>query len=134
MMQFNFDKCKVVRVTYKCTTYILPFYEFYYALNGKLLDYEINEKYLGVFIHNKLSWKAHCAFLISKANNQLGLVKRSCYFIKETDQRRALYLTLVRSIFNHCSQVWSPQDIKSLDGFNQLQRRAVKWIFKEPLI
>ena len=132
MMHFNFDKCKVLRVTNKCTSYILPFYEFWYSLNGKLLDYEICEKDLGVYIHNKLSWKDHCDSLISKANNQLGLVKRSCYFIKDIKQRRALYLTIVRSIFNHCCQVWSPQDVKLLYGFDLLQRRAIKWILKEP--
>ena len=62
-MHFNFDKCKVLRVTNKFISYMLPFYEFWYSLNGKLLDYEICEKDLGVYIHNKLSWKDHCESL-----------------------------------------------------------------------
>ena len=39
---------------------------------------------------------------------------------------------LVRSIFEHCCQVWAPQNKKSLNAFDLLQRRAVKWILKEP--
>ena len=132
MMQFHSDKCKVLRITNKCIIYDLPFYEFWYSLNGTILDYETSEKDLGVYIHSKLSWSAHCSSLTSKGNNQLGLVKRTCYFINNSNQRRALYLTMVRSIFEHCCQVWAPQDIKSLKDFELLQRRAIKWILKEP--
>ena len=131
MMQFHPDKCKVVRITNKCTIYNLPFYEFWYSINGILLDYELSEKDLGVFITTRLSWKAQCDSLISKANRQLGLVRRTCYFIPDSKQRRALYLSLVRSIFEHCCQVWAPQDAKSLNAFDLLQKRAVKWILKE---
>ena len=131
MMQFHQDKCKVVRITNKHTNFDLPFYEFWYSLNGKVLDYEISEKDLGVIIHSKLSWAEHCASVISKANQQLGLVRRTCYFMSDTNERRALYLSLVRSLFEHCCQVWAPQDFKSLNTFDLLQRRAVKWILKE---
>ena len=134
MMQFHPDKCKVVRITNKSTIYNLPFYEFWYSLNGNLLEYEKSEKDLGVVINTKLTWKAQCDSLISKANRQLGLVRRTCYFITDTKQRHALYLSLVRSIFEHCCQVWAPQDVKSLNAFDLLQKRAVKWILKESYI
>ena len=134
MMQFHSDKCKAVRITNKCIIYDLPFFEFWYSLNGTILDYETTEKDLGVYIHNKLSWSAHCASLASKGNNQLGLVRRTCYFINDSNQRRVLYLTLVRSIFEHCCQVWAPQDSNSINEFDLLQRRAVKWILKEPYV
>ena len=130
-MHFHPDKCKVVRLTNKCTDYNLPFYEFWYLINGIILDYETSEKDLGVHIHCKLSWKIQCDSLISKANSQLGFVRRSCYFIKETKQRRALYLSMVRSIFEHCCQVWAPQEKTSLHAFDLLQKRAVKWMNKE---
>ena len=90
-----------------------------------ILDYEVSEKDLGVVMHIKLSWKAQCASLISKANRQLGLTRRTCCFINGSHQRRALYLSLVRSIFEHCCQVCAPQDIKSLDEFDLLQKRAL---------
>ena len=40
-MHFHPDKCKVGRVKNKFTDYDLPFYEFWYTLNGVILEYEI---------------------------------------------------------------------------------------------
>ena len=41
-------------------------------------------------------------------------------------------MALVRSIFEHCSVIWSPQTAKHLQQFEAIQRRAVKWINGEP--
>ena len=38
---------------------------------------------------------------------------------------------MVRSIFEHCCQVWAPQEKNSLHAFDLLQKRAIKWISKE---
>ena len=133
-MVFHPHKCKVVAITNKSMIYPLPFYEHIYSLNGELLDYVNSEKDLGVIITNKLSWNAHCENLVQKANQRLGLVRRSCHFIINSNQRRALYLSLVRSIFEHCCQVWAPQNLKSLHAFELIQKPAVKWILKEPYV
>ena len=42
-----------------------------------------------------------------------------------------MYTSIVRSLFEHCCQIWAPQDAKSVSNFDLLQRRAVKWILKE---
>ena len=42
-----------------------------------------------------------------------------------------MYTSIVRSLFEHCCQIWAPQDAKSINNFDLLQRRAVKWILKE---
>ena len=130
-MNFHVDKCKVIPVTNKSLDYILPFYEFFYTLNGKILDYTYNQKDLGVVINRRLSWTTNCTSLVLKANKQFGFVKRTCYFIVDTNKRLALYISLIRSIFEHCCQVWAPYDNKSLSALNLLQKRAVKWILKE---
>ena len=69
-----------------------------------------------------------------KANQRLGLIRRTCHFTMCSEQRRALYLALVRSIFEHCSVVWAPQTQGNLNIFEQIQRRGVKWILKEPFV
>ena len=121
-----------ISITNKSLNYHLPFYEHFYTLNGIILDYENSERDLGVIITNRLSWSSQCEWLVQKANRQLGLVRRSYHFIKNSNQRRALYLSLVRSIFEHCCQVWAPQNLKDITAFDILQKRAVKWILKEP--
>ena len=117
----------------KRVQYIFPFDRFGYHLNGSYLDYMYNEKDLGVIVNEKLSWGTHCESLISKANQRLGLVRRTCHFTKCSNQRRVLYLALVRSIFEHCSPIWHPHHTTHLEMFDKLQRRAVKWILGEPL-
>ena len=131
-MNFHPDKCKVVAVTNKRLTYELPFYEHFYCLNGVILDYVDTETDLGVLINGKLNWNAQCFALARKANQRLGFVRRTCNFIMSTEQRRILYISLVRSIFEHCSPVWAPQTAVALNVIDQVQKRAVKWILKEP--
>ena len=131
LMKFHPDKCKAMAITNKCLDYPLPFYEFWYHLDKKLLCYTDSEKDLGILIDHKLSWTSQCETAVKKANKQFNLLRRTCYFIKDSRQRRALYLTLVRSIFEHCCQIWSPQNPTSLDLFDKLQKRAIKWIVNE---
>ena len=134
MMKFHPGKCKVLAVTNKRRTYDLPFYEHMYTLDNNILDYADSETDLGVVINGKLNWTAHCRNLASKANQRLGLIRRTCHFTMCSVQRRALYLALVRSIFEHCSPIWAPQSRGNLILFDQIQRRAVKWILKEPFV
>ena len=54
-----------------------------------------------VFMHTKTA-------ALSKANQQFGLLRCTCHFINDFKRRSALFLTLVRSQFEHCSPVWRP--------------------------
>ena len=133
LMTFHPDKCKAMAITNKFLDYPLPFYEFWYHLDDKLLNYVDFEKDLGISIDHKLCWTKHCETVIEKATKQFNLLRRTCYYMKNSNQRRLLYLTLVRSLFEHCCQIWSPQNPTSLVMFNKLQKRAVKWILKEQM-
>jgi hypothetical protein len=46
--------------------------------------------------------------IVSKANRTLGLVKRLCRDIKDTNTRKLLYCTVVRPKLEYCSSPWSP--------------------------
>ena len=61
----------------------------------------------------------------------LGLTKRPCYFVNDSKRRRALYLALVRSQLEHCSVIWRPNSKSLLQRFENLQKRAIKWILFE---
>jgi hypothetical protein len=43
------------------------------------------------------------------ANKYLGVLRRTCYELKDTHVRRILYLSLVKLTVSYGSQVWSPQ-------------------------
>ena len=130
-MVFHPNKCKVLTVTLKNVDPILPFDRFGYHLNGECLDYVWSQKDLGVHMTTKLHWGPHCKSLVTKARSRLGLVSRTLHFVNNRRQKRVFYLSLVRSIFEHCSVVWRPQHKTDITELSMLQKRAVKWILSE---
>ena len=131
-MKFHPNKCNVLTIT-SCNRKfcVIPFDRFIYCLNNVCLNYVESEKDLGIHITSKLNWKEHIYYLCSKANRMLGLVQRSCHFVKNRDQRKLLCTSLVFSQFNHCSQVWRPDSIALLNKIERVQLRALKWIWSE---
>ena len=93
-----------------------------------------SEKDLGVYITSKLNWKEHIHYLCSKANRMLGLVKRTCHFVKNVDQWKLLCTSLVFSQFNHCPQVWRPVSIALCNKIDRVQIREMKWMLSEQYV
>ena len=79
-------------------------------------------------MNSKLRWSTHCEKLVKNANSKLALLKRTCHFTVNKKQKRAFYLTIVRSVFEHCCVVWRPVSQAQISKFEAIQRRAVKWI------
>ena len=61
----------------------------------------------------------------------LGLIKRTCHFLVHSKRKRTLYLTMVRSQFEHCSIIWCPVTASGLVKFEAVQKNAIKWILNE---
>ena len=135
LMSFHPKKCKVVSVNNKPSPLsMLPFVSVHYLLGENFLSYADSERDLGVEINSKFSFNEHCEQLLTKANQQYGLLRRTCHFVNDTKRRRVLYLTLVRSQFEHCSQVWHPTSKTMLSKFESFQKKCIKWVlFEEEL-
>ncbi len=82
-------------------------------------------------MNSTLNFTEQANSLYSKANQKFGMLKRTCHFVQDTNKRRALYLTLVRSLFEHCPMVWRPASKTTVEKLESLQKRALKWIRKE---
>ena len=131
-MKFHPEKCKILSINnfnYNLLQELL-FYLYPYELNGTVLDYTNEEKDLGVLTTSKFTCKAHQDYVIKKATTQFNLLRRTCHFVKNIKKRRTLYLTLIRSLFNHCSHVWKPVGPATVH-FEALQKRCVKWILRK---
>ena len=135
-MQFHPNKCKVLSVAFRDPPLlgILPLIHFTYTVGGIQLDYMSHEKDLGIHITSKLNWSLHQEKILIKASQMLGLTKRTCHFVQNVDRKRALYLAMVRSQFNHCSVIWRPHNKTMLNKFERIQKQAVKWILSEEYI
>ena len=132
-MKFHPDKCKVLAVTNNLPSLlsVLPFTQFVYSLGDSFLEYVESEKDLGVTVTCDLDWAEQCRRVLSMANQKLGLTRRTCHFVHDQVRRRVLYLTLVRSQFEHCSVIWRPQTKTQTDKLENLQKRTIKLILFE---
>ena len=131
-MKFHPSKCKVFSVasptSYSSFFNTLPCVQYFYTMGNSILDYTDSEKDLGIVMNSTLNFNDHANLLYGKANQKLGMIKRNCYFVSDTNRRKVLYLTLVRSIFEHCPSVWRPRSNAVIDRLESLQKRALKWI------
>ena len=135
-MNFHPRKCKVLSIErgYNRPNLLLalfPFHNYFYSLNGNELDYVDNEKDLGVVVNSRLNWDEHLLALLLKLSSRLGLTKRTLHFVKDEKVRRVFYLVLVRSLLEHCSEIWRPTSEHMIAKVEALQKRAVKWIIGE---
>ena len=60
-----------------------------------------------------------------------SLTKRTCSFVNDVRRKRALYLALVRSQFEHCSPIWRPTCKNNAQKFESFQKMCIKWILSE---
>eukprot|EP00116_Pleurobrachia_bachei_P009166 sb/3469428/ len=96
-----------------------------YTLNGV----DLTGVDLGVHLSQDLSWKYHIDFLLQQFTDRLNMLRRTVHFIKNIHQRRILYLSLVRSLLEHCSQVWAPTQVGLRVKLEAAQKRAIKWVY-----
>ena len=106
-------------------------YIFYYNLDGNELEYVESEKDLGVHVASNLSWGDQIDYIYSKASSRLGLLKHTLHFVKYQKQKRVFYLAIVRSLFEHCVQIWRPTSESGILKLERIQKRAIKWVLSE---
>ena len=126
-MKFHPDKCKVVSIKASSNSndnllYILLFANFNNNIGDAVINYETSEKDLGVMINNEFTWHEHQQLILTNASQFFGLTKRTCHFVTNPNRKRTLYLTLVRSMFEHCSPIWRPVESINIDKFERLQK------------
>ena len=132
-MSFHPDKCKALSIYDQRPNFvkILPFAHQYYNINGSIIEFCKNERDLGVIVNSNFKWNDHHDKILKKAHQMLGFTKRTCHFIIDARKRRSLYLSLVRSNFEHGSIIWRPLNETEINDFEKLQKKALKWIRKE---
>ena len=100
-------------------------------MGDNILDYCELETDLGIKVNGTLNWTQHSNSVYSRANQRFAILRRTCSFINNLKMKRVLYLTMVRSLFEHCPTVWRPSSMTAILHLESLQKRAFKWIFGE---
>ena len=98
-----------------------------YYLNGTEIKKVQEEKDLGIIISEDLKPMKHIAKTVKKANQLLGMIRRTITCKNKTNILN-LYKTLVRPILDYGSAIWSPHQKKDIQKIERVQRRATKMI------
>ena len=71
---YNIPKCNVLQIS-TCVTKK----NFTYKMNDIPLNTVLEQNYLGIRLHHKLSWRPHVDHICNKASQILGFLKRNLY-------------------------------------------------------
>ena len=124
-MNFHPKKCKVISINHKLSP-MLPFVAYHYKLGENLLEYADYKMDVGVDITSNCCYNEHCDSIIYRANQKRGMLRHTCNFVNDVKRRRILYLTLFRSQFEHCSQIWHPNYATLMDEYDKVQKKCLK--------
>ena len=125
-MKLHPSRSKVLSITnQRNILHNLPFTIFQYRLDSTYIKYISSHMELGVTVNNKLLWKKQCDKLVGKGISQLGM--RTCHFTMNKKQTKN-FLSIVRSIFEHCSIIWRRKSTNQIASFDEIQKKANKWI------
>lgn len=124
-MEFNSDKCEVLRITKKRSGIVYP-----YRIHGNPLRVVSSAKYLGVRIHGKLLWQPHIDQICKKANSTRAFLQRNLRGCPR-EVKEQCYKTFIRPVLEYASTAWDPHTHRSQNNVNRLeavQNRCVRFV------
>ena len=124
-MKFNTQKCHILRISRSKTPL-----DFHYKLNNHTLIEVDNSSYLGVQISNDLTFTKHANCTVAKANRTLGFLRRNLHRCPKPLKETA-YISMVRSVLEYGSTVWSPFIEKEKAALEFVQRRGARFVNKD---
>ena len=98
-----------------------------YRLHNQELDSIEFEKDLGVMMDNTMRFHTHTSFAVKKANQMLGIIKKS-FKTRDATTISTLYKSFVRPYLEYRSVIWGPHSKKDKKKVEAVQRRATKMI------
>ena len=104
----------------------------HYTMDGLELEHTDDMQDLGVMVDNKLTWINHIYKTIRKSHARAWLCMRALGFHAYRKAKKACYITMVRSIMEYASPIWSPTYKYLLVATESVQRRATNYILKNP--
>lgn len=96
-----------------------------YSLNGQYLEYVSSIKDLGVVFDEKLTFAEHINSTSIKGSKMLGFIIRNCRYFS-VESTRLVYCSLVRSILEYGSIVWSPFYQVHSDSLERVQHKFLR--------
>lgn len=125
-MQLNPTKCKelVIDFLHYNSCELQPI-----VTGGAFIERVKSFKLLGVYISNDLTWVAHCDYVIKKANRRLYALRQLKKACVPSSDIVIVYCSLIRSVLEYASVVFSSLPAYLADSIESIQKRALAIIF-----
>ena len=96
-------------------------------LDGVEIERVSENKFLGVIIDDKISWKSHIKYIHNKLSRSVSVLNKAKHLLNYKSLRM-LYCSLVLPYLNYCTEVWGNTYKSSLNVLTILQKRAIRII------
>ena len=93
-------------------------------LNGSVIHQFHHERFLGVIIDDKLSWKHHHMALANKISINAGLFFRARHMFK-IETLKKLYFSFIQSHLTFCPYIWGLGSKNSINSIFIAQKKAI---------
>lgn len=122
-MRLNLTKCHTITFLKGRSPLI-----FNYALNGTTLErvYQITD--LGVIFDSQLTFVSHLDVIINRSLRLCGFIRRVCADFTDMLAIITLFNSLVRSILEYCSVIWSPYYAFHISRIENVQRKMINFV------
>jgi hypothetical protein len=90
-------------------------------------------KYLGVIFDSKLTWGSQVRAVCGKVSKYVGILRKLSFSVP-IGLLKILYFSMVHSHFTYCIEVWGTAVKSVLQPLQVLQNRAIKSVFKLPIL
>ena len=124
-MRVNSTKCKVISFTRSNN----PVYH-QYTMESETVHRVTSICDLGVTIDSKLKFSDHVGMISAKAFSVLGFIRRHASEFTDVYALKSLYCTLVRSILEYASPIWSPYYAVHIIAIERVQKKFIRFALR----
>ena len=101
------------------------------TIHGHDIERVQQTKFLGITLHQNLSWTAHINAINSKVSKTIGILYKARQYL-EISTLRLLYNSLILPYLQYCTIVWASTYKTHLNRLFLYQKRAVRIISHSP--
>ena len=96
-----------------------------FRISGQKVNIVKQNKYLGIYLDEHLTWKFQLDQIKSKLSRNCGPLAKLRYFTK-TDYLRTVYFAIFDSILRYAIQVWGQHRNQTIEEIEQIQEKAIR--------
>jgi len=99
-------------------------------IENKQLERTTTTKFLGLFIDENISWKAHIDYLNTKITKNIGVLFKARPMLSQ-ENRKHLYFSFIQTYYTYGNIAWANIHKSNLKTLYRRQKHAVRIVYKK---